>query len=152
MAEFKGKLSIPSRGALPSKALPRKRKTTATTTEDEPTSFPESLCWRGERPWLGLGTYFCSSHWYILTRNRGKAVGWPQNQMRCDSFLRNDDRAYTATPPKTGIQKIPQILADTWPDPTRVCPRWQCRPWERGWRTNLAISLEKLKGRNRDRL
>ena len=31
MAQFKGKLSIPSRGALPSKALPRKRKTTATT-------------------------------------------------------------------------------------------------------------------------
>ena len=54
MAQFKGKLSIPSRGALPSKALPRKRKTTATTKEDEPTSFPGSLCRRGERPWLGL--------------------------------------------------------------------------------------------------
>ena len=44
MAQFKGKLSIPSRRALPLKALPRKRKTTETTKEEEPTSFPRSLC------------------------------------------------------------------------------------------------------------
>ena len=60
MAQFKGKLSIPSRGALPSKTLPRKRKTTATTGR---TNQPRSQ---------GL----------FVDEERGPGWGWSRNSPR----------------------------------------------------------------------